>query len=73
MLDNHLFATDIESATDGKLEEDIPSWEVDAKDLLLDLKVLIKEYYIATLNSQSNSLLLKFTNGQKFSIVVKEL
>lgn len=46
---------------------------VDEKSLLLDLKVLIKEYYAATFSENGNLLLLKFTNGQTFLLSVNEV
>lgn len=64
--DGHLFLKDMESlcATDFK---------IDAHSLLLDLKFLCKEYYVATFTDTGKNLLLTFTNGQKFTISVNEL
>lgn len=64
---NHLFVTEMESAGQNL------QFTVDEKSLLLDLKVLIKEYYAATFSENGNSLLLKFTNGQTFLLTVNEV
>ena len=48
-------------------------WVCEEKDLLLDIKYLIKEYYVATINSKGNVLNIKFNNGQKFAITIKEI
>lgn len=64
---NHLFVTEMESAGQNL------QFTVDEKSLLLDLKVLIKEYYSATFSENGNSLLLKFTNGQTFLLSVNEV
>lgn len=63
----HLFVTEMESAGQNL------QFTVDEKSLLLDLKVLIKEYYAATFSENGNSLLLKFTNGQTFLLSVNEV
>ena len=64
---NHLFVTEMESAGQNL------QFTVDEKSLLLDLKVLIKEYSAATFSENGNSLLLKFTNGQTFLLSVNEV
>ena len=43
------------------------------KDLLLDLKVLIKEYYCGTFTEDESGLKLSFTNGQNFFVSLKEI
>lgn len=47
-------------------------WCVGEQDLLLDLKMLIKQYYVATFTQQDNRLKLTFSNGQTFLITVSE-
>lgn len=64
---NHMFLTETESAA-GDF-----NYKIDANDLLLDLKVLLKEYYIATFTSDGNALLINFNNGQKFKLNLEEL
>ncbi len=56
---NHIFLTETESAA-GSFD-----YRVNASDLLLDLKVLLKEYYIATFTSDGNALLINFNNNGK--------
>lgn len=63
----HLFVTEMESSGQNL------QFTVDEKSLLLDLKVLIKEYYAATFTEGESSLMLTFTNGQAFSLTVKEV
>ena len=46
---NHIFLTETESAA-GDF-----NYKIDANDLLLDLKVLLKEYYIQTYTSDVNA------------------
>ncbi|MCM1289457.1 MAG: hypothetical protein NC132_02245 [Corallococcus sp.] len=62
----HLFVTEMESAQ-------VFNYKVDEQSLLLDLKVLLKEYYSATFAVAKNSLKLQFTNGQIFELSVKEV
>lgn len=47
-------------------------WCVGEQDLLLDLKMLIKQYYVATFTQQDNRLKLTFSNGQTFLITISE-
>lgn len=63
--ENHIFIKDNEGA-----ELD---YKTDSMSLLLDLKVLIKEYYAATFTADESGLVLGFNNGQKFKITAKEL
>lgn len=63
----HLFVTEMESA-----EQNL-KFTVDVKSLLLDVKVLIKEYYATTFTENENSLELAFDNGQKFLISIEEI
>lgn len=46
--------------------------KIDAEDLLLDIKYLIKAYYCATLTSDKNTMKMKFDNGQSFLLKVEE-
>lgn len=48
------------------------TWCVGEQDLLLDLKMMIKQYYVATFTQQDNRLKLTFSNGQTFLITVSE-
>ena len=47
------------------------NWITTEHDLLIDLKCLIKEYYIATFTESGENLKLSFENGQSFLISVK--
>ncbi len=58
----HLFAKDVENL----------NVTVDAISILLDLKALMKDYYTATFTAKEKELEIKFDNGQKFLISVKE-
>ena len=42
-------------------------------DLLLDMKVLMKEYYCGTFTESGKGLNLQFTNGQTFILSIKEI
>ena len=46
---------------------------VDIDSIILDLKAMIKEYYFATFSEEGNSLILKFSNGQKFRLSIDEI
>ena len=62
---NHIFVKDSGvEALDGR---------TDSLSLLLDLKVLIKEYYTATFTVDERGLVIGFNNGQKFKITVDEI
>lgn len=62
---NHMFVPEYESA------EGV-NFKVDVLGLLLDFKVLIKEYYAATFNEDGSALQIAFTNGQKFTLTITE-
>ena len=47
--------------------------KIEKQELLLDLKVLIKEYYCGTFTNDGQSLLLNFFNGQKFALKCEEI
>ena len=46
--------------------------KIEQKDLLEEMKVMIKDEFIADVQSNKNVIVLSFENGQKFSIEVKE-
>lgn len=46
-------------------------YKVEIEDLFLDLKVLLKEYYMGTFTNDEKGLTLNFTNGQKFLLSLK--
>ena len=46
-------------------------YRVDVEDLFLDLKVLLKEYYMGT--HDGKALMLNFSNGQKFKLSLCEV
>lgn len=48
------------------------NWFITSKDLLMDLKLLIKEYYAASFTEEDNFLKLSFVNGQTFLISLQE-
>lgn len=64
--DGHIFVPDTEIA-DAEFQS-----KVTANDLLLDLKVLMKEYYIATFSEDNGSLKIALNNGQKFRLILLE-
>ena len=47
--------------------------KIEAQELLLDLKVLIKEFYCGTFTKDENALTLHFFNGQKFALKIEEI
>ena len=44
--------------------------EVSTMELLLDIKVLMKEYYAATFSDSEEALIIAFNNGQKFLLSI---
>ena len=48
-------------------------YKVEIEDLFLDLKVLLKEYYMGTFTNDGKGLMLNFTNGQKFLLSLKAM
>lgn len=66
MKNNHTFITELEA------ENTDLTYKIAELDLLLDIKVLIKEYYSATLTESGNELTLKFNNGQIFKLTLTE-
>lgn len=63
---NHLFVKEMEC-------EDKLQFKVDELSLLLDVKVLLKDYYTATFTESENALRINFDNGQTFEISVNEV
>ncbi len=63
---NHLFIKEMEC-------EDKLQFKVDELSLLLDVKVLLKDYYTATFTESENALRINFDNGQTFEISVNEV
>lgn len=61
----HIFLPELECF--NKLD-----FTVEASDLLTDIKVLIKEYYLATMCDDGDSLAIKFNNGQSFKLSIVE-
>ena len=47
--------------------------KIEKQELLLDLKVLIKEFYCGTFTDDGQSLTLNFFNGQKFALKIEEI
>ena len=45
---------------------------IDELSMLMDLKVLLKDYYTAMFTSDEKGLEIKFNNGQTFVVTVKE-
>lgn len=56
----------LKKACDDNFSEKV--FRISEKDLLLDMKVLIKEYYCGMFTEDEQSLKLQFTNGQTFII-----
>ena len=44
-----------------------------AKDIALDLKFLLKDYYLATFDVSGKALNVNFENGQKIKLTVEEI
>ncbi len=64
---NHTFIPELDGA-----KEDA-TYKIDVADLLLDIKVLIKEYYTATLTEDKSELQIRFNNGQAFRLALSEI
>lgn len=46
---------------------------IDEMSLMMDVKVLLNEYYLATFDENGNSMKIALNNGQKFRITVEEI
>lgn len=68
MQGSHKMVTETDCAKEVGLQ-----YTIDERDLVVDLKALIKDYYAATINADEHSLKLGFNNGQKFSIKITEI
>ena len=44
-----------------------------ATEIAMDLKFLLKDFYLATFDVSGEALNVKFENGQKFKLIVKEI
>lgn len=44
---------------------------IDERDLLLDLKVLMKEYYIGSFEGDGSVLKIALSNGQRFELICR--
>ncbi len=55
------------------MEEQTENFKCDEKDVAIELKVLLEEFYIADIADKENSITLKFHNGQTFKIDIKEV
>lgn len=64
----HELITERESAEELGL-----NYKVEADEILLDLKVLLRDYYAATFTKDENALKLQFNNGQTFILSAKEV
>ena len=48
-------------------------WIFDTDDILRDIKIFMRENYIACYDEDGKSFIVKFNNGQRFSISVTEI
>lgn len=53
-------------STELNTDLDRLDYKISLEDMLLDLKVLLKEYYCATFSDDGKSLKITLSNGQKF-------
>ena len=66
-MSKRVVITETELAKESGLD-----FKVEPRDLIEDLKAILKEYYIVTFCGKADALSLKFNNGQKFKIIIKE-
>lgn len=59
---------DLESVKEANIKQFISS-----NDMLIDLKAILKNYYVATFNEEGNALKITFNNGQSFVISVTQV
>lgn len=59
---------DLESVKEANIKQFISS-----NDILIDLKIILKNYYVATFNEEGNALKITFNNGQSFIINVTQV
>lgn len=63
---SHTFVTETDCAKESL------NYKVTPFELLLDLKVLMSEYYAATFDVNGEKLLLNLNNGQRFAVKIEE-
>ncbi len=66
MKTNHTFLSELENLNS------VANYKIDKNDLLFDIKVLLKDYYLATFTENENKLKLCFNNGQVFYLSLDE-
>ena len=59
--------------SNANVELDKINYKVSIDDMLLDLKVLLKEYYCGTFTEDGKALKIAFNNGQKFLLNMQEV
>ena len=59
-MEENVKSTELNTDLDGL------DYKISLEDMLLDLKVLLKEYYCATFTHDGKSLKITLNNGQKF-------
>ena len=64
----HEFVTETESAKEAEFD-----YVVEGQSILLDLKVLLPDYYAATFTKEGDALKLQFSNGQSFLLKIEEI
>lgn len=42
-------------------------------EILFDLKTILSDYYVATLDLSGDCLNIRFVNGQQFAVTVREI
>lgn len=62
----HVFLKELESLNGF-------DYKIDVKSFLLDVKVLLREYYAGTFTEQADALTVRFNNGQSFILSAKEV
>ena len=55
------------------MEKQKVRFKCNEQDVAIELQVLLEDFYVADIVHKENSLLVKFYNGQKFKIDIKEV
>lgn len=65
-MEDHILTTELDSAKDAEFD-----FFVGEREMLNDLKAMMREYYVATFTEDESALTVGFNNGQKFLVTVK--
>lgn len=55
-----------------KVESNDVEGAIHLSDVVSEIELMLKDYYVAELSKAENNILIRFSNGQKFKLIVEE-